>query len=102
MSKATRERDAILGNLERGQIRKTGSTDQSKRLLRDQAFFQQGAAFGAQMRMHMLHNSVRGLDYGAAYYVPPTVSVPVDGSDLPASDDLPVLDPRAEQSCPSS
>lgn len=79
MSAATRHRDAVINNLERGQIRKTRSTDFSKREKRDFEFFTRGAAFGARMRMQQVQNSVAGLDYGASYFVPPTVE-PVAGT----------------------
>lgn len=87
MSQATRERDAILGNLERGQIRKTGSTDQSKRVRRDMEFFQKGVNLGAELMKARIHNSVAGLDYGSAYYVPPVVDVGVGGSTVLADRD---------------
>lgn len=88
MSRATNYQAQVLQNLERGQVRKTGSTDYSKRQQRDLLMFQKGVSLGADLMKSRIHNSVAGLDYGAAYYVPPVVASGVLGgvADSPAVD----------------
>jgi hypothetical protein len=78
VSRATRERDAIIANLERGQIRKTRSTDQSKRVQRDQAYFAKGVELGAHLMQMRIQNSTAGLTYEDPIAAPDSVSVPAD------------------------
>lgn len=63
MSAATRQRDAIVANLERGQIRKTRSTDRSKREQRDFAMFQKGVVLGARLEKARILNATAGMTY---------------------------------------
>jgi hypothetical protein len=71
-------------------VKRTIERAQKARGLREKGahfkMFQEGAAFGAQMRMKALNNSTARLDYGAAYYVPPTVDAP-DSAPVPADSD---------------
>jgi hypothetical protein len=58
--------------IERNQDRQTLG-NRKKRIAREQLMVSEAISFGATLRMMKLLNSVAGLDYGAAYYVPPTV-----------------------------
>jgi hypothetical protein len=92
VSRATRERDAIIANLERGQIRKTRSTDQSKRQQRDQAYFAKGVELGAHLMQMRIQNSTAGLTYDDS----PTVEgASVGEVGLPDSGDIDHTDRRS-------
>ena len=84
MSAATRQRDAIVANLERGQIRKTRSTDRSKREQRDFAMFQKGVVLGARLEKARILNATAGMTYEDEVVSVPAVAV--------LDDSVPVVD----------
>lgn len=63
--------------VERNQDRQTLG-NRKKRMARERLMFSHAVELGAKLRVRQIQNSVAGLDYGAAYYVPPTVVEPME------------------------